>query len=145
MIVKKSIKIPVHYDTTKTKQSILDNLTARITYGIRLISEHITEENKIDRPTIRKLVKDNEIALKTGLSAGFIDQCVDKVIWSWRSYKKLHRDWERRVEKTQDRVLSARDDKEKENREKSLQKLLKREPSKPSFQDKTSCRIDYRT
>ena len=43
MIVKKSIKIPVHYDTTKTKQSILDNLTARITYGIRLISEHITE------------------------------------------------------------------------------------------------------
>ncbi len=86
MIVKKSVKIPVHYDTTKTKVSILDNLTARITYSIGLISELITKETKIDRPIIRKLVKDNEIALKTGLSAGFIDQCIDKAIWSWRSY-----------------------------------------------------------
>ncbi len=50
MIVKKSVKIPVHYDTTKTKVSILDNLTARITYSIGLISELITKETKIDRP-----------------------------------------------------------------------------------------------
>ncbi len=147
MHIQKSIKIPVHHDATKAKQDILDKLTARITYCIRLISELITEETKIDRPTIRKLVKDNEIASKTGLSAGFIDQCMDKVIWSWKSYKKLHTDWEKNVEKAEQKVESARDEKEKEKREKSFQKLLKKEPSKPHFQNKnkTSCRIDYRT
>jgi putative transposase len=145
MIVKKSVKIPVHYDTTKSKNEILDNLTARITYCIRLISGLITEKTTIDRPTIRKLVKDNEIALKTGLSAGFIDQCIDKVIWTWNSYKRLHREWEKKLKRAQERVQLARDEKEKEKREKSLQKLLRKEPSKPSFLEKISCRFDYRT
>src|SRR3989337_4453818 len=88
MRIQKSIKIPVHYDTTGTKLNILDRLTARMTYCIRLISELIIEETKIDRPAIRKLVNDNVIASKTGLSAGFIDQCIDKVIWSWRSEER---------------------------------------------------------
>lgn len=145
MIVRKSVKIPVHYDTTKAKVNILDNLTARITYCIRLVSELITEETKIDRPTIRKLVKENEIARRTGLSAGFIDQCIDKVIWTWKSVNKKHKEWERRFERAREKVESARDEKEKEKAERSLQKLLEREPSTPSFEDKTPCRIDYRT
>jgi putative transposase len=148
MQVQKSLKIPVHYDTTKSKISILDNLTARITYCIMRISELITDETKIDRPTIRKLVKENNnnnIALKTGLSAGFIDQCIDKVIWAWNSNKRLHSEWEKKIKRAQERVQSARDKKEKEKREKSLQKLLKREPSRSLFQKKTPCRIDYRT
>ncbi len=145
MQVQKSLNIPVHYATTKSKISKLDNLTARITYCIVRISELITDEMKIDRPTIRKLVKDNNIALKTGLSAGFIDQCIDKVIWAWNSYKWHHGEWEKKLKKAEERVLSAKDEKEKEKRGKSLQKMLKREPSKPSFQDKTACRIDYRT
>jgi putative transposase len=145
MQIQKSLKIPVHYGTTKSKINILDNLTARITYCIMQISELITDETKIDRPTIRKLVKDNNIALKTSLSAGFIDQCIDKVIWAWNSYKRLHKEWEKKCKRAQERVRSARDEKEKEKREKSLQKMLKRETSKPSFQDKTACRIDYRT
>jgi transposase len=145
MQVQKSIKIPIHYDTTKAKLDKLDNLTARITYCIRLISELITEDTKIDRPVIRRLVKGNEIALKTALSAGFIDQCIDKVMWSWKSYRKLHKEWEQKINTAEERLQSARDEKEKEKREKSLQKLLKKEPSKPTFQDKTSCRIDYRT
>ncbi len=145
MIVRKSLKIPVHYDITKTKKSILDRLTARITYGIRLISELITEETKIDRKTIRKLVRDSDIVTKTGLSAGFIDQCIDKVIWSWSSHKKQHKRWERQMESSEERVASARDEKEKAKREKSFEKLLKREPSRPDFRNKTSCRIDYRT
>jgi transposase len=145
MIVQKSLKIPVHYDATKTKQNILDRLTARITCCIRLISELITEETKIDRPTIRSIVKTNSIASKTGLSAGFVDQSIDKVIWSWKSYKKLHKQWERRVKSVEERVASASDEKERVKREKSLEKLIRKEPSKPTFQDKTSCRIDYRT
>ena len=145
MIVKKSLKIPIHYNTTKSKQDILDNLTARITYCIRLISGLIIEEMKIDRPTIRKMVKDNDISSKTGLSAGFIDQCIDKVIWSWKSYRKHHIQWELKAEKTEARVSSARDEKELAKTKKSLDKLLRREPSRPDFKNKTPCRIDYRT
>ncbi len=145
MIVRKTVKIPVHYDTTKAKVSILDNLTARITYCIRLISDLMDDNTKLDRTTLNKLVKDSDIVEKTGLSAGFIQQCIDKVIWSWRSYKDLHNDWEKKVRRAEERIESVREDDEREKREKSLQKLIKREPSKPSFRDKTSCRIDTRT
>jgi putative transposase len=145
MIVQKSLKIPVHYDTTNTKIGILDRLTARITYCIILISGLITEGTEIDRKTIRKIVKDNDITSKTGLSAGFIDQCIDKVIWSWKSYRALHKDWENKVNRAEKRIASTRDDNEKEKREKSLDKLLKREPSIPYFEEKTPCRMDYRT
>jgi putative transposase len=147
MQIQKSLKVPIHYNTTKIKLDKLNKLTSRITYCIRLISGLITKETTItiDRPIIRKLVKDNEIAAKTGLSAGFIDQCIDKVIWAWNSYKRLHREWEKKLKRAQERVQSARDEKEKGKGEKSLQKLLKREPKKPLFQEKISCRLDYRT
>jgi putative transposase len=145
MIVRKSIKTPVHYDTTKSKISILDNLTARITYCIRLISDLIDENTKLDRTTLNNLVKNSYMVEKTGLSSGFIQQCIDKVIWSWRSYKELHNDWEKKIKRAEEKISAARDDAEKEKREKYLQKLLKREPSRPSFQDKTSCRFDCRT
>ncbi len=145
MYIQKSLKIPVHYDATRTKKSILDNLTARLTYCIRLISELITEDTRIDRKTIRDLVRNSDIADKTVLSTGFIDQCIDKVMWARSSYKELHKDWEKTLKRVQNRVDSARDDKEKEKAEKYLNKVLKREPSKPSFEKKTSCRFDKRT
>ncbi len=99
MKVKKSLKIPVHYGTTNTKVGILYRLTSRITYCIMLISELIDKDTKLDRATIRKLVRSSDIEERTGLSYGFRDQCIDKVIWTWRSYKKLHRDWEKKLEK----------------------------------------------
>ncbi|HSD56845.1 MAG TPA: hypothetical protein VLB04_01585, partial [Methanotrichaceae archaeon] len=145
MIVTKSLKIPIHYAVTRSKLDKLDKLTARITNGIRLTSSFISDETELDRKTIRKIVKDNEIANRTRLSAGFVDQIVDKVIWSWRSYKKLHKDWERRVDGARERVDSAENDRKREKAEKSLDKLIKREPSIPKFQEKTPCRIDYRT
>ncbi len=49
MHIQKSLKIPVHYNATKSKIDKLEKLTARITYSIRLISELITGETKIDR------------------------------------------------------------------------------------------------
>jgi len=145
MQFKKTLKIPVHYDTTNTKIGILDSLTARITYCIRLISKLIDENTKLDRTTIRKLVKNSDIEEMTGLSYGFRDQCIDKVIWSWKSYNSLHKDWQKKVNRAEERIVSARDDKENEKRETSLGKLLKREPSRPSFEEKTPCRMDYRT
>jgi putative transposase len=141
----RTVKIPVHYDTTDSKVSILDNLTARITYCIKLISDLIDENTKLDRTTLNNLVKNSDIVEKTGVSSGFVQQCIDKVIWTWKSYKKLHNDWEKKCVRANTRTESARDNKEKEKAEKSLAKLLKREPSIPSFEDKTPCRIDSRT
>jgi putative transposase len=145
MEIQKTIKIPVYYDTTQSKISIIDNLTARMTYCIRLISDLITEDTKLNRKTIRGLVKNSDVVKITGLSAGFVDQCIDKVIWSWKSYQRLHNQWQYRVGKVEERVASAKDDNVKEKSEKSLNKLLKREPSIPIFHNKTSCRLDIRT
>lgn len=145
MKFQKSIRIPVHFDTTNTKIGILDRLTARITYGIMLISNLINENTTLDRTALNKLIKNSDVVEKTGLSAGFIDQCRDKAIWAWRSYRKLHIDWEKKAERAVERLESCDDDKETEKRQKSLDKLLKREPSRPAFEDKTSCRLDTRT
>ncbi len=88
---------------------------------------------------------DNNIEQTTGLSYGFRDQCIDKVLWAWDSYNELHQDWDSKVKRAKERITAARNDKEKEKAEKSLQRLLKKEPSKPHFDSKTSCMIDYRT
>ncbi|MEA1997721.1 MAG: transposase [Euryarchaeota archaeon] len=135
MKYQKTIIIPIHYGITKHKLDKLNRLTARIAYGIQLISALIDDDIKLDRKTIRALVADSDIVAKTGLSAGYIQQCIDKVIWSWKSYKKLHKDWQKQV-------ASA----EKRDNDKWLTKLMKREPSPPTFADqKVSCRIDVRT
>ncbi len=145
MKFQKSIRIPVHYDITNTKIGILDSLTARLTYGIMLISNLIDENTTLDRTTLNKLIKSSDIVEKTGLSAGFIDQCRDKAIWAWKSYRKLHIDWEKKVKRATERLEASEDDKEKEKKQKSLDKLLKKEPSRPTFEDKTPCRLDSRT
>ncbi|MFZ2411563.1 MAG: transposase [Candidatus Methanoperedens sp.] len=149
MIFQKTLKIPIHYDTTKSKIGILDRLTARITYTIMQISSLITDDTKLDRKTLRRLVKDSDIVEKTGLSAGFVQQCIDKVIWTWKSHKKLHRVWERKIvrleKKLADLTEEEGDKKKKTKIEARLSKLMKSEPSQPIFQKKTSCRIDYRT
>jgi len=90
MRITKTLKIPVHFAITKLKQSILDNTTARITFCIQNISSLITDDTELTRKTIRLLARTNKVAETTKLSAGFVDQCIDKAIWSWKSYKKLH-------------------------------------------------------
>ena len=160
MEIKKTIRIPIHYDTTKTKTDILDRLTARITYGIRLIGELVSDvygdvlinddnddnvKSVLKLAVIEEIVKDSDIIEKTGLSAGFIQQCINKVIWVFKSHRKLHKEWEEKVERAEERLDRSRDGKEREKGEKWLEKLMKREPEKPSFENKTSCRFDYRT
>ena len=137
MIYKKTIKIPIHHGTTKEKLDKLNKLTARITYAIRLISALIakTEDTKLNRKALRELVRNSDVVEKTGLSAGFVDQCIDKVLWSWEAYKRLHKKWEMQVASAENR-----------DNQKWLAKLIKREPSIPSFENhKVPCRIDYRT
>ncbi len=52
MKYQKTIKIPIHYRTTKEK---LDN-------------------TKLNRKALRELIRNSDVATKAGLSAGFIDQ-----------------------------------------------------------------------
>jgi len=39
MLVQKTVKVPIHYATTKNKLRVLDRLTARLTYAVKLWSE----------------------------------------------------------------------------------------------------------
>lgn len=145
MEVRKCVRIPVHYGTTQSKLDKLDRLTARLIYCISLINSLITRDTKLNRPMLRKLVKDSDVVGKSRLSAGFVDQCIDKVLWSWKSYKALHEDWEYMYNNVSDRLGSSRSDDEREKAEAQLRKLEKREPSLPRFENKISCRLDYRT
>ena len=165
--IRKTIRIPVHHDVTKNKMDKLIRLTERITYGIRLIGELVRDvyadtfannadksaqlklsddkdiDNVLKLKTIEGLVKDSDIIEKTGLNINFIQQCINKVIFSYKSHRKLHKEWEGKVERTEKRLESARDDKEREKSYKWLEKLRKREPSKPDFREKTSCRFTH--
>ena len=157
--VKKTIRIPIHYDVTKNKMDKLVRLTERITYGIRLIGELISDvyadtfangdDNDLNSilklSVIEDIVNNSNIIEKTGLQSTYIQQCINKVIFSYKSHRKLHNEWERKIERTEERLENARDDKELEKTEKWLEKLRKREPSKPDFREKTSCRLDWRT
>ncbi len=130
--VKKTIRIPVHYDTTGKKLDILNNLTARITYGIRLISEVVydlvkdVEHSKVlsegtdeelkflKLNVIEEIVNNSNIVEKTGLQSTYIQQCINKVIFSYKSYRDLHKKWEGKVERAEERLEGSRDDKELE-------------------------------
>ena len=128
MIITRTVKVPIHYQTTKKKLGILDRLTTRLTYGVNLFLEIIATHQTYTRKEIR--VYSPEVREKTGLNAGHIQQCADKALWMWRSYWALHKKWEAKVNKAKG--------KRKEN-------LLKREPQKSFPQGKVPVRLDCRT
>ena len=117
MIARKTLRVPVHYATTSSKLHKLDNITARLTYGIRIISEHVTEDTKLDRNALHIISTLSEVAEKTGLSSGFVQQCEDRALWSWKSYKALHADWERKLAYNQEKLLTLEDEKKKTGKE----------------------------
>ncbi len=143
--VKKTIRVPIHYDVTKNKMDMLNRLTSRITYGIRLIGELISDvygdtlingddddlNNILKLNVIEEIANNSNIVEKTGLSSGYVQQCINKVIWTFKSHRKLHKEWEGKIERTEERLDRARDDKEREKGEKWLEKLRKIEPSRP--------------
>lgn len=136
MRVVKTVKIPVHYATTKRKLDILNRLTARLTYGVHFWSQIIETNDIHTRSGLRKRKFEQEVRKQTGLSAGFAQCCADTALWMWRSYRKLHREWGWRVKQAQ-----------REGDERWLRKLMKREPSKPfskGLQHKIPIWFDYR-
>ena len=131
----RTVKVPVHYLTTRKKFSYLDRLTARLTYAVRLWSE-IAERHGLKSMTdcspFEQTVKD-----ETGLSAGFVQQARDKALWMWGSYRKQHEEWKWMLSKAK-------------AGSKWYEKLLKREPSPPctskrSRLEKIPTRFDRRT
>ncbi len=138
MLVRKTVKVPIHYAIMKGKLQKLDKLTARLTYAVKLWSELIEQHDIRSRKELQNLKHQRLTQEMAGLSAGFVQQCGNMAFWMWESYRDLHGRWERAVEKAR-----ARGD------ERRLHKLLKREPSKPfrgrDSNGKIPTRFDYRT
>ena len=138
MLVQKTVKVPIHYATTKNKLRVLDRLTARLTYAVKLWSEVFERYEIKTRRELQRLEYQHFVRDQTGLSAGFVQQCGNQTFWMWESYRELHSKWQKAVE-----TVCTR------GNEQWLRKLLEREPSKP-FQRKNSnrkipTRFDYRT
>lgn len=133
----KTVKVPIHWDTTAEKMSCLDQLTARLTYGVRLWSDIIKKKGIKNRKELQNCKYQHKIQKQTGLSAGYVQQCGNKALWMWKQYRIAHRKWEWKLKHTNPDT-------------KYYTKLLKREPSEPftnqkSLIHKIPIRFDYRT
>ncbi len=135
MQVQKTIKIPIHYQTTEKKLSYLDRLTARLTYAVRQWWRIIEENNLETEPDCSPY--ESRVQEETRLSSGFVQQARDKALWMKEQWEKSHRKWERKMKKAK-------------KGSKWHEKLKGREPSKPfssnrSKTKKIPTRFDYRT
>jgi len=118
MLVVRTVKVPIHYDITTHKLSILDSLTARTTYGVwtwsELFKKHGLKGSYADRRRFYEQVK-------AEAKLGSLTQCCfDTAAWMWRSYHESHKAWRRNVAVAQ-----------RENDRRWLRKLLRREPQEP--------------
>jgi transposase len=116
--VIKTVRIPVHYAVARRKLLILDSLTARTTYGVRLWSKlfkaHKLRGSYADRRRFYEQVK-------ADAKLGSLAQCCfDTAAWMWRSYREAHKAWRRNV------AIARR-----EGDKWWLRKLLRREPQEP--------------
>ncbi len=121
----KTVKIPIHYDTTDKKLSYLDNLTARQTYAVQLFCEKLNKEDIV--PRYRSEVREfsDYVKEKTDLSAGLIQQAEDKVLWMYKQYKESHDKWEWLLSKAKEGTRWYR-------------RLKQREPSVPNLKKSNS-------
>jgi len=90
-----------------------------LTYGVwlwsELFEEHDLKGSYADRDKFYEQVK-----LRTKLRAHMVQCCFDSSKWMWRSYRQLHQRWQRIVAEAKGR-----------NEEKTLRRLMRREPQKP--------------
>ncbi len=136
MQVVKTVKIPIHYATTKRKLDILNRLTARLTHGVYLWSRIIEANGIRTRSGLRKREFEQEVRGRTGLNAAFVQCCADTALWMWKSYWELHREW-------MQKVAWAR----RGGNKRWLHKLMKREPQPPfsnGLRHKIPIWFDYR-
>jgi len=131
VIAVKTVKIPVHYNATKRKLSILDRLTAKATYGVwlwsRLFNDYDLQGSYADRKRFYERVK-----RESDLPAAMVQCCFDTASWMWKSYRMQLAEWKRRMRGAKG---------------KWREKLLKRQPLRPfsnGITHKVPVWFDYR-
>jgi len=127
--ITKTIILPVSPDITKKKLNYIERLSARVTYAVTLYLDIIIKND------ITKLSEANKyqefIARKTGLSSAFVQCARDRALEMYRSYKKLHKEWLKKVKKLEKAVEKAKSRNKSKVRklEKKLKRLKERKPS----------------
>jgi len=137
----KTIKIPVSEKITRKKLEELDRLTARLTYGVQLFLERIIEEDITTRAEANKYNK--EIQQISVLPSAYVQCCRDRALWMYKSYKRNHREWEKKVAKLEEKIEKC-ENRHNRRLERKLYRLKKREPSPPSVKGKIPVVFDSR-
>lgn len=79
MEITKTIKIPIAMETTKRKKDIINSISRRVTYAVKLYLDIIAEND------ITKLSEANryqkEIKEITGLPSAFVQCARDRALW----------------------------------------------------------------
>ena len=142
--ITKTIIMPVSPDITKKKLNYIERLSARVTYAVTLYLDIIIKND------ITKLSEANKyqefIARKTELSSAFVQCARDRALEMYRSYKKLHKEWLKKVKKLEKAIEKAKSKNKNEVRklEKKLERLKDREPSLPTMRRKQPIFFDCR-
>ncbi|MBL7100470.1 MAG: transposase [Nanoarchaeota archaeon] len=137
LVYKKTLKVPVHFETNKEKISKLDKITARLAYAVRLWGRVIEENDIKYRKELQDLEYQHHVQEQTNLSSGYVQQAGNKALWMWKQYRTTYKNWECKIKRAKEGS-------------KWYNKLLKRDPSEP-FQSKKSLlkkipvRLDCRT
>ncbi|WP_156786012.1 RNA-guided endonuclease TnpB family protein [Archaeoglobus veneficus] len=140
--LQKTIKIPVSDAITNEKLSKLNRLTARLTYGVQLFLDRIVAN---DVTTVKEAEKfRKEVEAITGLPSAFAQACRDKALWMYKSYKKQHKEWEKKVSKLERAIERCKDKHKRRKLERKLYRLRKKEPSLPTVSRKIPVMFDYR-
>lgn len=141
MLIQKTLKLPVG-ELTKVKLDMLDHLTARLTYATGLWLDVIRRERTISKSKIERHRK--EIQAETGLNSAFAQATRDRALWMWRSYRRLHREWEWRVRKLERVLKRSKNPKIRRKFGHKLYRLKQREPSEPTITRKQPVMFDRR-
>ena len=152
LTICKTLVLPVDERITRTKVKFLNKLTARLTYGVQFFLEKIIAENITSVKEAEKYRKDVEHI--TGLSSGFVQACRDKALWMFKSYRELHREWQRDIKRLEKSITTcknhltkkstAKDRKRLRKLQHKLYRWKKREPSPPTIRGKVPVMFDYR-
>lgn len=143
--IQKTVKLPVSHEITKRKLDRIERLSARLTYAISLYLDIVIEKGITTRKEANAYQK--TIAERTGLTSAFIQCARDRALEMYRSYKRLHEKWKKRVEELKKSLERAR---AKENKngirklERKLKRMMDREPSPPSVNRKQPIFFDRR-
>jgi putative transposase len=150
--VCKTLVLPVDHRITSTKLKFLDKLTARLTFGVQLFLEKLIAENITSVKEAENYRLD--IQTRTGLSSGFAQTCRDKALWMFKSYRELHREWQREIERLETSIASCKkrlarksttkDTKRLRKLQHKLYRWNKRQPSPPTIRGKVPVMFDYR-